>query len=140
MEEQGMSLVVFDDECALCDGSMQFLIQRDHFHRLHFTPLQGSTAKELDARHGILREGLSSVVFVEGFRGSQEKVYTRSTAALRILGRLGFPWSLSVGFLLVPSFVRNFVYQWIAQNRYRWFGRYEACLIPSPEVRERFLP
>lgn len=125
--------VLFDGVCNLCNGSVLFVIDRDPERYFRFAPLQGDDARRLLAEQGVAPE-LSSVVLVEGGR-----VYTRSTAALRIARRLRGPWRLLAAFVVVPRPVRDLVYDWVARNRYRWFGREEACRMPTPELRERFL-
>ena len=126
--------VLFDGVCNLCNGSVLFVIDRDPAGYFHFVALQSETARRLLAEHDGPPPDLSSIVLVE-----EGRVYTRSTAALRIARRLTGPWRLLHVCLLVPRPVRDAVYDWVARNRYRWFGKEEACRLPSPELRARFL-
>ena len=129
------SVVLFDGDCSFCHWSVQFILRRDPARRFQFASLQSSVAQRLLAQMGQSRAQLpDSVVLLE--RG---RIYTRSTAALRIARHLTFPWFLSGVCLLVPSPVRDLVYDWIARNRYRWFGKQQSCPLPPPEMQSRFL-
>ena|SRR5579871_3252245 len=137
MSEQAMShsVVLFDGDCSLCNRSVQFILRRDPARRFQFASLQSPAAPRLLGEMGRSVEGLpNSVVLLE-----QGKIYTRSTAALRIARHLVYPWPLVGIFLLIPAVIRDFVYNWIARNRYRWFGKQQACLLPTPEIQGRFL-
>lgn len=128
-------IVLFDGVCNLCNASVQFLLKRDRKQRLHFASLQSEAASELLRRHNYPQGAdLNSIVFIDG-----EKVYTESTAVLRICRYLGFPWNWMQAFLIVPVPVRDAVYRWIARNRYRWFGKKDQCMLPEPGVAARFL-
>jgi predicted DCC family thiol-disulfide oxidoreductase YuxK len=130
----GGPIVFFDGVCNLCNGAVNFLLDRDRERRLRFAPLQGSTFAELKARHPGL-PGLESLVLADA-RGLQ----VRSGAALGVCRYLGRTWRLlgRLG-LLVPRPLRDWVYDRVAGNRYRWFGRQDACRLPTPELRARFL-
>jgi predicted DCC family thiol-disulfide oxidoreductase YuxK len=134
MAEPG--IVLFDGVCNLCNGTVGFLIDRDPRGVLTFASLQSEPAKRLLEERGYpVPEGdPSSILFVVG-----PKVHAGSGAALRIAARLGLPWKLLAVLLVVPWFVRDAVYYLIAKNRYRWFGKEEACRVPTPELRARFL-
>ena len=126
-------VVLFDGRCNLCDASVRFIIDHDARDVFHFAPLQSSVADELlkdcpEARN------TDSVVLVEGGR-----CYTHSTAALRIAGRLRGRWSLLAYLRVVPRPLRDVIYNLVARNRHRWFGRREHCRIPTPEEQRRFL-
>jgi predicted DCC family thiol-disulfide oxidoreductase YuxK len=145
-------VVLFDGVCNLCNGSIQFIIKRDPGARFHFASLQSPAGRQLLEKAGLIvagsahppapdlnspgpdPPGLNSFVLLEN-----GKVFTRSSAALRVLKQLGGGWKLLYAFRIVPPFIRDGVYDWIARNRYRWFGRQEACWIPTPELKERFL-
>ena len=129
-------VVLFDGVCNLCHGAVQFIVDRDPRGTFQFASLQSERAAALLREHGRNPpEGdPESVVLVEDGR-----IYEHSTAALRIALRLGGLWSLLYGFVIVPRFVRDAVYRFIARNRYRWFGRTEQCRVPTPELRARFL-
>ncbi|NLX27605.1 MAG: DUF393 domain-containing protein [Bacteroidales bacterium] len=126
-------LILFDGFCHLCDRSVSFVIRRDRKRLFRYVALQ-SEAGELLRDRLPLPPGTDSVVLVE-----KGVVYTESEAALRIAARLPFPWSLAVIFRMVPRFIRDMFYRWIAVHRYTWFGRRGYCRIPAREERERFL-
>jgi len=132
--EETHPVVFFDGVCNLCNRSVQFIIRRDKNDRFRFAPLQGKTGQALLIRHGLPADSFNSFILSEG-----EKIYTHSTGALRMLKLLGFPWSLGYAFIIVPRFIRDGIYKQIARNRYRWFGRQESCMIPTPELKKKFL-
>ncbi len=134
MATDNQHIILFDGVCNLCNTSVQFVINRDPKHRFNYAPLQGDTAKDLLAISGSPGLDLDSVVLVE-----DGKVYDRSTAALRIARKLTGGWPLLYGFIIVPKFIRDGVYNWIAKNRYRWFGKQDSCMIPTPELKSLFL-
>lgn len=133
-EKCSHSIVLFDGVCHLCQGAVKFIIKRDPIGRFHFASLQSEAAKNLlNDKTGSL-DKLGTIMLVEN-----DHSYTHSTAALRIAKGLRFPWPLLYLFIIVPPVIRNVVYKWIAANRYRWFGKDEACMIPTPEIKDRFL-
>ena len=127
-------VVLFDGVCNLCNGSVQFLIARDPSARLRFATLDSSVARSLIHESGAPGPLPDSIVLIDDGR-----VFTRSTAALRIARRLRFPWPLLYGLIVVPRPLRDFLYDWVARNRYRWFGKRDSCMLPTPELRARFL-
>jgi predicted DCC family thiol-disulfide oxidoreductase YuxK len=136
----GGAVILFDGVCNLCNASVLFVIDRDPRGHFAFAPLQSpEAARMLHARGyaGRYAAGppeLASVLLVQG-----DRVFERSTAALHVARRLGGAWPLMSAFLAVPRPIRDAVYDWIARNRYRWFGRQDACRIPTPELRSRFV-
>jgi predicted DCC family thiol-disulfide oxidoreductase YuxK len=128
------AVVLYDGECGLCDRFVQFTLARDPAGRLRYAPLQSEFAAELLRSVGMPPPDLGTMVVIEGGRA-----YTRSTAALRALARLRFPWPMVSAFRLVPRFLRDPIYRLVASNRYRWFGRADACRLLTPELRQRFL-
>jgi len=128
------TILYFDGHCNLCNNSVDFVITRDKKRVFRFAPLQGETAKDVLGVVNIDLEHPDSFVL-----SKDNKVYFRSTAALMVARQLGFPWSLTSLFLVVPPFIRDAVYNLIARNRYKWFGRKETCRLPSPEERSLFL-
>ena len=122
----------FDDDCLLCNGFVQWLIRQDKEEILHFGTLQSKEGQVLAADYLKGTADLSTVIFKEG-----EKVFTQSTAVLRILRRLGNGWQLLFVFILVPHFIRDGVYRFVARNRYRWFGKKTECLLPDEGLRRR---
>jgi len=128
------TILFFDGHCNLCNNSVDFVITRDKKRVFRFAPLQGETAKDVLGDVNIDLEHPDSFVL-----SKDNEVYFRSTAALMVARQLGFPWSLMSVFLVVPPFIRDAVYNLIARNRYKWFGRKETCRLPSPEERSLFL-
>jgi predicted DCC family thiol-disulfide oxidoreductase YuxK len=128
------AVVLFDGVCNLCNGFVQFVIPRDPDGYFRFAALNSEAATKVlsTARHhGPL---VDSIVLVE-----DGGVYVRSAAALRIARWLGFPWVLGYGLMIVPRPLRDAIYDLVARRRYRWFGRRETCMVPSPGIRDRFL-
>jgi predicted DCC family thiol-disulfide oxidoreductase YuxK len=132
MEEK--PIVLFDGVCNFCNYWVNFAIKRDKKKKLKFTTLQGATAKQLLPQYHINPTSLSSVLFID-----KGKVYTQSSASLRICKYMDGGWKLFYGFIIIPKFIRDFFYNIIAHYRYKWFGKKESCMIPTPELRERFL-
>jgi len=127
-------VVLFDGVCNLCSGSVQFLIEHDPEAKLRFAPLQSAVARELLEGVGLHDYDFDSIVLVEG-----EEYYTKSTAALRIARRLDRPWSLLWTLRYVPRVLRDAVYDVVASSRYAVFGKKDRCMVPTPDVRDRFL-
>ncbi len=132
MEDSG--IVLFDGVCNMCNGAVDFILQRDSAGRFKFASLQSEAAQAIYARHGRKPGDLSTMALVE-----DGKIYTRSTAALRIARRLDGLWPLMYGFIVVPPILRDAIYRWVAANRYRWFGKRETCRVPTPDEQARFL-
>ena len=128
------SIILFDGVCNLCNGAVNFVIKRDPGNVFKFTPLQEKQGVLLLKKHAIDAQELDSIVLVEN-----KKVYTKSSAALRIARKLSGLWPLFFVLLIIPRFIRDGVYDFIAKNRYKWFGKKEQCMIPTPGLREKFL-
>ncbi len=128
------AIVLFDGVCNFCNGAVNFVIGHDKTGYFKFAPLQSEIGEELMARHRIDKHETDSVILVE-----DDKAYLHSSAALRIARKLDGIWSWAFGFIVVPSPVRDFLYKLFARYRYKLFGRQEACMIPTPEIRARFL-
>jgi predicted DCC family thiol-disulfide oxidoreductase YuxK len=127
-------VILFDGECNLCSWSVQFIIKRDPRAHFRFAALQSPAGQRLIEACGAAARGADSVVLLEG-----ASCYTRSDAALRIARRLSGAWPLLGALAVVPRPLRDRVYDAIARNRSRWFGRADACLVPTPALRDRFL-
>jgi predicted DCC family thiol-disulfide oxidoreductase YuxK len=127
-------VILFDGVCNLCNASVQFIIKRDSKSVFRFASLQSAIGQNLLRQAGLDTQLLYSVMFMY-----QGKVYQRSRAALEIAWRLGGLWSLFYVFILIPPFIRNAVYNWVARNRYRWFGVQQTCMMPTPDMKARFL-
>jgi predicted DCC family thiol-disulfide oxidoreductase YuxK len=127
-------VVLFDGDCNFCDASVQFIIKRDPAAHFLFTSLQSEKGMELKKKHAIPEDDDSFVLIENG------KAFTKSSAALRIAKKLDGLWHLLFLFILVPRKIRDGVYNYVAKNRYKWFGKKEdACMLPSPEQRKRFI-
>jgi len=127
-------ILLFDGVCNLCNGTVQWVIEHDPGAKFRFASLQSETGQQLLQAHHLPTGELNTVVLVDG-----GKAYTRSDVPLRIVGKLGGLWPILQAFYIVPKPLRNAVYDWIARNRYRWFGKKEACWLPTPELKARFL-
>ncbi|QDE71635.1 thiol-disulfide oxidoreductase DCC family protein [Myxococcus xanthus] len=133
--KQAGAVVLFDGVCNLCNGAVNFIIDRDPSSYFHFAALQSEQAAALLAPLGRVPEvEPQSFILVE-----DGEVYERSTAALRIARRLGGGWVLLYAFMVVPRVLRDAVYRLVARNRYRMFGKADSCRMPTPELRARFL-
>ncbi|WP_309090697.1 thiol-disulfide oxidoreductase DCC family protein [Domibacillus sp.] len=128
------AIVLFDGDCNFCDASVQFIIQRDSKGYFNYASLQSDVGQKLLKEHNIPKD-LDSFVLVE-----DGQAYIKSTAALRVARRLDGAWKLLYALIAVPAPLRNLVYDYVAANRYKWFGKKsDHCMLPSPEVRQRFL-
>jgi predicted DCC family thiol-disulfide oxidoreductase YuxK len=132
--ENDKSLILFDGVCNLCDSSVQFILLRDKKDRFRFASLQSDYGQNILKQHNLPTEKFNSLALIEN-----GKLYQRSTGALRIARRLKGAWPMLFAFIIVPPFIRNFVYDFIARNRYRWFGKKESCMMPRPEWKQKFL-
>lgn len=128
------NLILFDGVCNLCSASVQFIIERDKKGVFTFASLQSDIGKRYLSQAGLPDEELNTFLLVE-----KGKIYTQSDAALRIVRCFGWQWKWLYGFTIAPRFIRNGVYNFIAQNRYRWFGKKAACWLPTPELKSRFI-
>ena len=137
--EPGRNLVLFDSQCVLCDHTMRRLYRWDRQHRLWYASLDGSLAESIRQRIPEFPRRTTSVVLIEHLNEPQERVWYRSEAVLRITRLLPWPWSLLAAASLIPVRWRDTVYLWVAAHRYRWFGQKDACVLPDPAMRERYL-
>ncbi len=126
--------VYFDGICNLCNGTVLFIIKHDKQKRFRFASLQGMAGQAFLKKQDLPADTFNSFILAKG-----DNIYTRSTAALRVCKYLGSGWPLLYGFIILPRFVRDAVYNLIARNRYKWFGKKEACWIPTPALKEKFL-
>ena len=127
-------VVLFDGVCNLCSSSVIFIIKRDRASKIKFASLQSEFGQEQMKRFKLPASLLNSVLLIKN-----GKLYQRSNAALEIVSVLDGLWPLFFIFKIVPRFFRDLIYDWIAKNRYRWFGKKEECMIPTLEMRERFI-
>jgi predicted DCC family thiol-disulfide oxidoreductase YuxK len=127
-------IVFFDDDCVLCNRSVWFIIGRMAQASIAFASLQGDTADRLLSPYGTVPKELKGVVLL-----SRGKIYRDSTAALHICLLLRFPWKLLFALIIIPPFIRNVFYHFIARNRYRWFGKKHQCILPPDGLKAHFL-
>lgn len=127
-------IVVFDARCLLCNGWVRFILRHDREGRLRFAAMQGETGRRLLAAEGLQPQGLQTLLLVDGPRAWQH-----TAAILRVLHALGWPWRLAWLAWLLPAFIRDPLYRGLARNRYRLFGRSDACLLPPAGSAARFL-
>jgi predicted DCC family thiol-disulfide oxidoreductase YuxK len=136
MQKPDRPILLFDGVCNLCNGFVRFLIERDPDPegRFLFASLQSVPGRELLRKFGLPEEELRSFVFVDG-----DECHIKSTAALKTLRLLPWPWKLGYALILVPKPIRDSAYDLIAKNRYRIFGHRETCMVPTPDLKARFL-
>jgi predicted DCC family thiol-disulfide oxidoreductase YuxK len=139
------AILLFDGVCNFCDSAVNFVIAHDSEGYFRFAPLQSDTGRELTHKFGLKFEGeqpgkddgsipIDSVILIE-----DDKAYTHSSAALRLARHLDGMWSWGYAFIIVPKFIRDFFYKLFARYRYRLFGRKDVCMMPTPELKQRFL-
>ena len=127
-------LVLFDGVCGMCNRAIDFVLARDRADVFRFAALQSAAGQAALARHGLSPDYSGSMVLIVG-----ERCYRYSSASLEILRRLGLPWALLWPLVLIPPPLRDLVYDFVASRRYRWFGKLEACRVPTAEERGRFI-
>lgn len=126
-------ILLFDGVCNLCSGSVQFILKRDRTKKLRFASLQSKFGKRMLEQHGLPSNYTESLVLID-----DGKVFTSSSAALKISTHLTGLWPLFRVFSVIPKFARDSIYNLIARNRYRWFGKKDVCWVPDPKWQERF--
>lgn len=131
MEEQ-KPIIFFDGVCNLCNGAINFIIDRDKKGYFKFAPLQSEIAKNYVSQSVI--ENTDSIIYQDS-----GQLYTKSTAALKIARHLDGSWKGFYAFIIIPKFIRDFVYDLIAKNRYNWFGKRDSCRMPTQDIKNRFL-
>ncbi len=127
------SVIFFDGVCNLCNASVQFAIEHDKKDVFRFTALQGDYAKNILTKFNLNPENMNSIILME-----DDKLYNKSSAALRIAKRLNGIFPILYVFIVVPKFIRDWFYDIIAKNRYKWWGKQESCWVPSPELKSKF--
>ena len=127
-------VILYDGECNVCDASVQFILDHDPGGRFRFASLQSDVGHGLASSVGIDASDLDTLVLIERGRGM-----VRSDAVLGIARHLGFPWATASVFRLMPRPTRDLIYRIVSMNRTHWFGRRDACRIPTPDIRDRFL-
>ncbi len=134
MKIESYKIVLFDGVCNLCNSSVQFIIKRDSKDQFRFAALQEEAGLALINKYSIDTLNVDSIILIE-----DGKVFVKSTAVLRIAKALKGTVSLLYFFMIVPNFIRNCVYEFIAKNRYKWYGKKDACMIPTPALKAKFL-
>jgi predicted DCC family thiol-disulfide oxidoreductase YuxK len=127
-------IILFDGVCNLCNGSVQFVIKKDTEAKFKYASLQSASGQALLKKFNLPLEQFDSFIYIKG-----SQVFQRSAGALNVLKDLGGFWKLLYGFIIIPPFLRDAVYNYIAKNRYKFFGKRESCMIPTPELKKRFL-
>lgn len=128
-------ILLFDGVCNLCNGVVQFIMRHDVKSRFLFASLQSEAGQKLLQKFHLDTNNFKTFVLVEN-----ELFFTHSTAALRVAKRLNGLIPLLYAFIIVPKFIRDGVYGWVSRNRYRWFGKRDFCMVPTPDLKEKFLP
>lgn len=132
--EKNKAYILFDGVCNFCNASINFIIRHDKKDHFRFVPLQSVTGMQLLAQVQMNALSMDSIVLID-----QSKVYKQSSAVLRIARKLNGAYPLLYGFMIIPPFIRDAVYNLIARNRYKWFGKTESCMVPTPELRQKFI-
>lgn len=127
-------IILFDGVCNLCNSSINFVIKHDKKNVFKFAALQSEVGLELISKFKIDTSKLDSIILIDG-----DKYYEKSSAALYIAKKLSGGYPLLFGFIILPKFIRNSVYDYVARNRYKWFGKKESCMIPTAELKSKFL-
>lgn len=127
-------IILFDGVCNLCNSSVNFVIRHDKKNLFKFAALQSDVGASLIQKYGIDTSETDSIILIEN-----NKAYVKSTAALRVARHLNKGYPLFYAFMIIPNFIRNWVYDYIAKNRYKWYGKKDSCMIPTPELKEKFL-
>ena len=127
-------IILFDGVCNLCNSTIQKVIEKDSKNQFKFASLQSEFGQKFLEKNKLSQTDFNSMILMEG-----DKFYTQSDAALRIGKELSGIYKLSGLFFIFPKFLRNSVYNWVAKNRYKWFGKQESCWLPTPELQEKFI-
>ncbi len=127
-------IVLFDGVCNFCNGIINFLISQDKKNVLRFAAMQSEAGKKILTQYGFEPGYTKSFVFI-----INGKAYKKSTAALKLYNQLPWYWKWIQIFWIVPTFIRDGVYEYISENRYKWFGKKSQCMLPSPGIKSRFL-
>lgn len=127
-------IILFDGVCNFCNGAINFILRQDKKGVFRFAPLQSEKGQQLLQRFNLPQQSFDSFILID-----EGKVYKSSTAGLYLYNKLPWYWKWTQLFWIVPRFVRDAVYDTIARNRYRWFGKKDQCMVPTPEIKSRFL-
>jgi predicted DCC family thiol-disulfide oxidoreductase YuxK len=127
-------VILFDGVCNFCNGAINFVLKQDRKSVFRFAPLQSEAGRRLLQQYNLPTEEFESFVLID-----QGKVYKKSNAALRVMNKLPWYWKESQIFRVIPTIFRDAIYDFIARNRYKWFGKKDQCMVPTAEMRSRFL-
>ncbi len=127
-------IILFDGVCNLCNGFVQFLVKRDPKTKFKFASFQSTSGQTLLRKFGLPIDDFHSFVYIKG-----NNYFIKSAAGLNVLKDMGGVWQLFYVFILVPKFIRDFIYSFIAKKRYKLFGKRDVCMVPTPEIEKRFL-
>lgn len=127
-------IILFDGVCNYCNSMINFVIRQDKRKKIRYAPLQSDAGQALLLKHNLPKEDFDSFVFIE-----KGKAYLQSTASLKVMNQLPWYWKWFQAFWIVPKFMRDGLYNLVAKNRYKWFGKKDQCMIPTPDIRNRFL-
>lgn len=134
MDELNHPVILFDGVCNLCNSSVQLIIKRDKKKVFRYASLQSNFGKQALKKFKLDEKKIDSIVLYEN-----ENILFKSTAVLKIAHKLGGIYSAAYAFVVIPLFIRDYIYDFIARNRYRWFGKQESCMVPSPELKNLFI-
>lgn len=128
------AIILFDGVCNLCNGAVQYIIKHDKKNIFRFASLQSETGQKLLGQYDLKQNELHSFILIE-----KNKAYSSSTGALRVAKNLNGLWPLLYSYIIIPKFIRDSIYNLIASNRYKWFGKKDECMLPTAELKARFL-
>ncbi len=132
--QQQHKIILFDGVCNLCNTSINLVIRKDKKDCFRFAALQSEIGKKYISKFNINPKETDSIVLID-----KDTIYIKSTAALHIAKSLSGAYPILFGFIIIPSFIRNWLYDIVAKNRYKWYGKKESCMIPTPELKAKFL-
>jgi len=139
MSYKHKSIILFDGICGLCNRFVRFVIKRDLNNKFLFASLQSNFAKTILQNHGHPTDKLDTLILVNNYQESSEKIFFKAQGALLILKHLGGFWKIFYGFIIFPDFILNFFYKLVANNRYKIFGKYDSCPLPDPNIQSKFI-
>jgi len=127
-------IILFDGVCNFCNAGINFIINQDRKKVFRFAALQSEAGQKLLQQYNLPKEDFDSFVLID-----EDSAYQSSTAGLRLYNKLSWYWKWTQVFWIVPKFIRDGVYNIIAKNRYKWFGKKESCMVPNQEIKDRFI-
>jgi predicted DCC family thiol-disulfide oxidoreductase YuxK len=133
-EQAIYAIIIFDGECNLCERAVQFIIPRDPQKRFRFAANQSEVGQRLLEPYHFSKDQINTIILIR-----DERLYTKSDAVLQVTRKLSGFWPILYSFVVIPKAIRDPIYQWIARNRYKWFGKKDHCMMPSPDIKSRFL-